>query len=585
MRKIRYKVLLMMILLVSLSLALQGQVTHQKALQVVQGQTQSLVSQTLLLGARQIAGSIRDTDRIFQSAYLSANFRDYLKALVREPENLSAPHRVSALQSVFLPLTGSRANVYSIIYVDPYGHVTYCTRDEAGHAEGTASLPESYRGVMEEAGWESGIRLLPTQRHMALKNHRGGGLPYVYTIARRIVNTEAQYRPAGWMFVTVALDELYTLSAGMSSAPQTRIFLLDFAGNVIFDSAGNLQSQVFPWEDTATLAVDGADFLLTKADVGETGWTLLCLVPEAYSEAAAESVSQSILQVVLASLCLAILLATLLSRAITGPLEQLTQTMSQVSLSSLDTRAAVHGRDETAQLSRAFNLLLNQLQEAIAHEYQLKLENKEAQLRLLQAQLNPHFMANVLQSISSLALIHAVSEVNVMAKSLGRLLNASIKAKGSTAPLGQELENVNNYLAIQGIRFGDRLHVTLDVPQALLTAIVPRIVLQPMVENALIHGFENRPEKGELLIRCAQEEQSLVLEVTDNGQGMDPERLQALWERIHGNAPNGGGIGLPNLYARLQLLYGGGAELRIESEWDIGTSVQVKIPLEWKKEV
>lgn len=582
MRKIRYKVLLMMVLLLAFSLTVQSQLTHQKALEVVQRQSRTLISSTLTLGAQHISDTTREIDRIFQSAYLSSTFREYLSIQARNPNELSSPSCIASLQSVFLSLIGSRSTVYSIIYVDALQNVTYCTRDEAGHFRGISALPEQYSKLMAQHNWKSGMKLLTTQRHINTKNQSASTLPYVYTLARRIVNTEAQYRPAGFMFINVELTDMQSLSKSMLSMPESRIFVLDNNTNVIFDSRCELLGLAFPWALPAneTFQIDNINYLAINTGINGTSWSILYLVPTAYSEMEATSVSQTIVLVALGAMCLAILLATLLSRAITHPLEQLTHTMVTMNLLSLETRVPVHGRDETAQLSLAFNHLLEKLQDAIYQEYRLKLENREAQLKLLQAQLNPHFMDNVLQSISSIALIRGVNEINVMAKSLGRLLHISIKEKKVTTTLSNEIDHVNNYLAIQSIRFGDRLRVTIDVPEQLMNAIVPRIILQPMVENAITHGLECRQEGGDLLLRCVKAENHLLLEVTDNGQGIQPQQLSELRKRILINEQGENGIGLPNLYARLKLLYGNDATLFIESEWDIGTSVQVLIPWE-----
>lgn len=584
--KIRHKMLLAMVVLVVVSLTLQSQMTHERALQVVNAQSRALTSRTLSLGAQRISDSIREAGRIFQSAYLNEAFRDHLSALVREPATVSSSVRVASLQSVLLSLVSSRTSVFSIIYVDSRGNVTYCTRDEAGHYPSVerSPLPEDYRALLAAADWTRGVRLLPTQRHMAMKNRNNSELPYVYTIARKIVNTEAQYRPAGVMYITVTLDDLYTLAQSMEPADGMRTYLLDQVQRVVFDSTGQLQGGTLPWEPPVdgveSIELDHIRYLPTQTAVEGTPWRLLSLIPEAASEAAASEVSNTILKVAAIALLLAVLLATLLSRAVTLPLERLTQAMVGTGLSTLGARVPVVGRDETAQLSKAYNTLLGNMEDAIDREYRLKLEKRNAQLSLLQAQLNPHFLDNVLQSISSIALIRGVPEINTMAKSLGRLLHASIKAKGNTATLAQEMDYVQSYLDIQSIRFGDRISVRVVVPPELMDTVLPRMTLQPMVENAITHGLENRQEKGSLLVCCSEEGSALIVEVTDNGQGIPPQQLLLLRERIEKADQSAEGIGLPNLYARLKLLYGDRATLTIESEWSVGTCVRVSLPLE-----
>ncbi|MFH1880643.1 MAG: sensor histidine kinase [Bacillota bacterium] len=582
--RIRYRVLLTMILLALLSLFIQSQITHRQALAVIQDQSRDAVRSTLTIAAQQISDSVFENNRIFQSAYLNPRFRDYLKTLAHDPATLSDTQTVTALQSVFLSLIGSRTNIFSIIYVDPQNNVTYCSRDEAGHLTGTSNLPPQYQALLSDSQWESDLMLLPTARHMLMKHHAADNLPYVFAVARKIVNTESQFRPAGTMFITIDPSYLYPLFDALKISADTRIYLLNSDSQIIYDSDNAMLGEAFAYEiadgSDPSVTIDNQSFIPMRQAIEGSNWSLLYLVPSEYSNDAASSISQTITLIVLALFCFVIVAAILLSYAISRPLENLSVAMRSIDINSLSTRVPCRGTDEIAQLSASFNTLLDKLEDSIAQEYKLKLENKSAQLRLLQAQLNPHFLSNVLQSISSIALIRGVDEINVMAKSLGKMMHTSIKSKGTYATLKEEITHVESYLAIQSIRFGNRLRTTLDIPASLLDVRVPRIILQPMVDNAITHGLEQSPDTGVLYLQCSQEGDNLRIEVTDNGQGIEPDALSDLIERIRSNTQTTDGIGLPNLYARLRLLYGDRFTFHMESEKHDGTTVVLTIPLE-----
>ncbi len=582
--RIRYRVLLTMILLALLSLFIQSQITHRQALAVIQDQSRDAVRSTLTIAAQQISDSVFENNRIFQSAYLNPRFRDYLKKLVHDPSKLSDTQTVTALQSVFLSLIGSRTNIFSIIYVDPLNNVTYCSRDEAGHLISTSNLPPQYQVLLKDSQWESDLMLLPTALHMPMKNHDADNLPYVFSVARKIVNTESQFRPAGTMFITIDPSYLFPLFDALKISADTRIYLLNSDSQIIFDSDNAMLGETFAYEiadgPEPSVTIGSQSFIPMTQAIEGINWSLLYLVPSEYSNDAASSISQTITLIMFVLFCFVIIAAILLSHAISHPLENLSAAMRSIDINSLSTRVPYKGTDEIAQLSASFNSLLDKLEDSIAQEYQLKLENKSAQLRLLQAQLNPHFLSNVLQSISSIALIRGVDEINVMAKSLGKMMHTSIKSKGTYATLREEIAHAESYLAIQSIRFGDRLRTTLDIPASLMDVRVPRIILQPMVDNAITHGLEQCPDMGVLYLQCSQEGDHLRIEVTDNGQGIEPDALADLMERIQSNTQTTDGIGLPNLYARLRLLYGGRFTFHMESEIHDGTTVVLTIPLE-----
>lgn len=593
-RKIRYKLVLAVLLILLLSLGLVTVISHQKSLSVIREQSSVLNASLAQMGAEQLSAAASQINTLYQSIYLDSEFRDYLKNLtINGPQNLTSGY-TDQLKSVFLSRLSSRTDLYSIIYIDQLGRLTYCTRDEAGHFTSYQScgLPESYTALYESLDtWQSGLKMLPTTNHMALRSKPGSKAPLVYAAARKIVNIESHYESIGVMFVTMDLSTCAHMANTISADPSTLVYVTDQSGTVIYDSSETRTGQPIP-EALAVyfsnnskeplLSIEHTSYVIAHSDVPAFGWHVVTLVPEEVYAKEAYSVSDAILLSAIAVLALAAVLTTLFSRILSHPLEQMAQTMNRVDSEHLSIRAAVYGHDEVAQIARSFNELMDRLQAAIQSEYLLEIRHKEAMLRALQAQLNPHFLYNVLQSLSSMAEVREAPEIITLSRSLGSVLRYSIQCESLTASVREEVSHVEHYLQIQKIRFGERLHFSLNVPEYAMDYLLPRVFLQPMAENAVIHGLEGRSEPGNLSIRIWVEDELLHIEVSDDGCGISQEELDRIHEQfLRTQIPNSEtGIGLINLKSRLELFYGDRASLHIETEIGIGTSIIIMLPAE-----
>lgn len=593
-RKIRYKLVLAVLLILLFSLGLVTVITHQKSLSVIREQSSVLNASLAQMGAEQLSAAASQINTIYQSIYLDSEFRDYLKNLaLKGPQKLPSGY-TDQLKSVFLSRLSSRTDLYSIIYIDPLGRLTYCTRDEAGHYASyqNCGLPNDYAALYETIGtWQRGLKMLPTAKHMTLRSKAGDKAPLVYAAARKIVNTESHYEPVGVMFITMDLSTCARMAQTISADPSTLVYVTDQSGTVIYDSSGIQTGKPVPEALAAyfcsdskepVLSIERTSYVIAHSEVASFGWRVVTLVPEEVYAREAYSVSDAILISAIAVLALAAALTTLFSRILSHPLEQMAQTMNRVDSEHLSIRAAVDGHDEVAQIARSFNELMDRLQAAIQSEYLLEIRHKEAMLRALQAQLNPHFLYNVLQSVSSMAEVREAPEIVTLARSLGSVLRYSIQCESLTASVREEVSHVEHYLLIQKIRFGERLHYKLNVPEYAMDYLLPRVFLQPMAENAVIHGLEARPEPGNLSIRIWLEDELLHIEVSDDGCGIAPEELDRIYEQFrHTQIPSSEtGIGLINLKSRLELFYGDRASLHIETEIGVGTSIIITLPAE-----
>lgn len=218
---------------------------------------------------------------------------------------------------------------------------------------------------------------------------------------------------------------------------------------------------------------------------------------------------------------------------------------------------------------------------AVASKERAEMEKywRETELKALQAQINPHFLFNALNTVIMLALIEEAPQTRRVAQALADLLKLTFRPKDLLIPLSQELQSVDNYLYIQKIRFGDRLQVEKNFPEALLRALVPPLSLQPLVENALVHGLEPLEEGGKLWLGGHLEPGGrLCIVVADGGVGMTAEKLEAIRREMENGDGRGASLGLLNVYRRLRLIFGSEGGLEIRSDPGVGTEVRLYLP-------
>ncbi|QYR22864.1 sensor histidine kinase [Paenibacillus sp. sptzw28] len=281
---------------------------------------------------------------------------------------------------------------------------------------------------------------------------------------------------------------------------------------------------------------------------------------------------------------LSIVLAVWISRSVTGPVSRLVTMAKQISRGNLLVDPPpLHSADELGILSNAFKQMLADLKASIARDKE-NLEKdrlvKELELQALQSQINPHFLFNTLNALSKLALLEGSKRTSDLIVSMSNLLRYNLRSLDQPVTLRDELEHVKQYFTIQQARFRDRVRFEMDIEEPALTALVPALTLQPLVENAFVHGVEALEEGAVIGLSIKSEpEGGLCITVSDNGSGMSEEKLQALL-RLEAGVPDkdSTGLGTRNVFKRLKLFYGRSDLVSIRSKPGQGTNVTIRIP-------
>lgn len=272
-------------------------------------------------------------------------------------------------------------------------------------------------------------------------------------------------------------------------------------------------------------------------------------------------------------------LSYFLSRSLSRPLENLTYTIEQIKRGQTDLRVSKNKNDEIGKLGKNFNELLDQIELLIGHEYETKLLLNQAQYKALQAQINPHFLYNTLETMSSIASVQNCSMVSNLCQSLSNIFRYSLDMKNPFSTVAKEIVHLKNYIYVMDVRMGGDILYDFDISEKILQDSIPRISIQPLVENALNHGLRNKKGEKRISIQAGEEGGKLQIIVEDNGIGMDAEAInEKLLENDLETVEKGTSIGIYNINARMKMLYGKENGVSIKSKVGEGTTVYLTIP-------
>ena len=270
-------------------------------------------------------------------------------------------------------------------------------------------------------------------------------------------------------------------------------------------------------------------------------------------------------------------IAYFITRAIYQPLKNLTDTMELVSDGNLKQRVEVTSKDEIGTLSRDFNYMLGQIEELIERLVKEEMLKKDAELEALQYQITPHFMYNTLNSIKYAALLKGEKEIGGLVEDFIELLQASINKKGAFVTVAEELHFLDNYVSLQQMRYEGKLKVLYEIDSDVKGYFLPRLLLQPLVENAILHGLDMKKEDSRIVVAAEEKEGVLWLTIEDNGRGMTREQMDSLLTKSGKKTSGLSGIGVANIRERLTLYYGEKGGLSYESS-ETGTRASVYLP-------
>jgi two-component system, sensor histidine kinase YesM len=317
--------------------------------------------------------------------------------------------------------------------------------------------------------------------------------------------------------------------------------------------------------------IDGEQMLISYDRMESTGWISYIEIPVEDALQDLKALRLYSIAFLAVMLTVSILLASLMSIFITKPIIRIKKAMKQMERGNFHVHIPEKGRDELGQLIRMFNHMNARIQTLIEENYATRLREKEAELASLNLQLNPHFLYNTLTTMYWIALENNQQEMSRIMLYLAEMLQTSTRSKSETWPLRTDLDWLNKYIYIMSSRFENVFAVDIDVDERLLDMEVPKLFLQPFVENAIIHGLAETEEGGSIVIKGWQDGDRVLFSVEDNGNGIGREQIGRIKS---GEARS---TGMPNVEKRIKLLYGSSYGVDIYSTEGKGTQILIRM--------
>ncbi|TYP79871.1 sensor histidine kinase [Paenibacillus methanolicus] len=409
--------------------------------------------------------------------------------------------------------------------------------------------------------------------------------------ARDYIDVEAVNRSYGTFVFLLDSGYFWDLDRQQSLILQENMAILSEAGAFITggtsvqlreaaERSSRLRESGLAFADSRVSELGGESYLVTQERRVDGGWTVVCLIPASLLFGKIRILQLVIAVVALGAILLSALVAVYLSDSTTRGIKLLERTMRRVEDGDFGIRIQPLGSDEAGILAVRFNAMLERIEELITTVYKVRLEKQQAEFSVLLAQINPHFLYNTLGTIRWYARMKQQPELERMLASLIGLLKSSVRRTGEARKLEEELADIRSYIELQKIGYGDAFDVRYEVGEDLLPCGVLYLTLQPLVENAILHGIEMSKGGGVITIGGRADGDDIVLTVADNGIGITPEKLASLLDgpESRGGYPGLHSIGVRGVHERIRLYYGEPYGLSFRSEPGQGTEAIVRMP-------
>ena len=460
----------------------------------------------------------------------------------------------------------------------------------ANEKENFFSLEDTYKTAWFQRLNESNTKLFwfppsyleePTQQ----------GDTYV-SVARMLRNPDNYFNTIGLIRVDVEESIIRSILAKANTVKNSVTYLQNQEGLLVSASDNELAAKMrliptntspASLERDAAFTKNNENYYLSKQVAG-SDWTMITVIP--FDEILSQSTKlrNELILILIIIAALAYFIAYILAFSVTRRIAQLISKMKGVQHGNLDPISRTQGKDEMGELIETYNFMVAKIALMNQEQYDLGQAVKTSELKALQSQINPHFLYNTFDLISWMADRNMKVQIKQIIKALAKFYRLSLSNGKDIISLRDELQHVSFYVQIQNIRFENKITFEINVDEAILDYVIPKITLQPIVENAIIHGVYNRLSRaGTISIQGSKITDDLVITIRDDGVGMSPEQLASLGTEDFTSRITGSGYGIKNVTERLKLYFGENYGLSYKSEQTVGTTVEIRIPA--KKEI
>lgn len=484
-----------------------------------------------------------------------------------------------ALESVFLTVEKMESIAFARIFIP--SEISYSNNKKNFASHSVLESRKDYQQILDSKIYftASETENIPPQREKQK----------VVSMFRLIRSTLGTNKPIAVEQIAIQTQRLQDIIDKSNITESGIVYVINQRGEIICSSSGkddllkkleennNLphKGSIVDW-DTEKIASE--EYIVQKKGIDMTDWVLVALVPKSEIEAQVHQISFFTISFSVIAVIVIVLLAYRIAKYYTDRLNRLAKSMASVQNGNLNACLMTEEQDEIGQIFNQFNDMTNRLKDLMQQQYKMGKEVKTAQLQSLQAQINPHFLYNTLDLINWQAIDNNAPEIAEVARSLAKYYRLSLNRGRQVVSIGEELEHVKSYIYIENRLFDGAIHLEINVPEEIQNLACINIMLQPFVENSIVHGIAGDISIQECFIRIEAKKigRDILFSVQDDGKGMTETQLQNILTTEPQKSYNG--YGVKNVNSRIQLCYGLEYGLSYSSVLGKGTTVEIRIP-------
>lgn len=565
--KIKYRLILFFSLIISLSISLTGLISYIYSKNALEEKVRTYYTHFITDLSNDIYNSINDDILDFSIALHSESYQKSYQLY----ERLGEKHYLKQALEEIVDRNLYNSQVSDIRIITNKNDSVYYTRKYL-------LLPKEMKDIIETPDQTEYAKLVE------LESGRIG-----VAFVRNIISIYT-YQVIGRYIYTIDELDIRSIYEKNQIEDESSIFIVNHEGVVVSSEANAfevgeevevgvikklIQSNHKSGYSRETV-INGQLSMIVYHKIDNSDWYIISAIPYSYIYRDIKKTGLSILVVGILCIILSLLFSSIISRSIHLPLTDILEKMNSVKKGDMNRYAIIDGNDEIAEVAMNYNLMLHEINELLVRVKDEEKIRADETIKRLQAQINPHFLTNTLNTIKWLADMQDALNISELVDPLIGMLRVNMKDSSDFITIEEEIHYIENYNRIQQYRYMDKYEIVYNIPDKVLTCKIPKVILQPIVENAIIHGIGHMNGYGQVTISAIVEKYTILLKVRDNGVGFRNYKDSLCTHNENSNKTSG--MGMKNVDDRLKLLFGQEYGLEIHSEEDVGTEVTVCIP-------
>lgn len=428
------------------------------------------------------------------------------------------------------------------------------------------------------------IQLISVVTGRNIVTNRSYSIDDVFSLAKAVQDPETG-EVLGVILLDIRHDIIQSSINGVTIGEKGFVFVMDQEDNIVYTPVNGIVYRVNPkWVkamEPMSVQIQGGSYQIRSELSPYTGWRTVGVFSMDEVMSSVNTIVYILFTCVIISLVLVVIVSFKFSRTLTNPIFKLKRLMKQAESGDLTVRFNFQHNDEIGELGQSFNHMIARIDQLIQMVYVEQENKRTAEMKSLQEQIKPHFLYNTLDTISWMARDYDAEDIVRLVDALTNMFRIGLSHGKDIITVKEEITHVSNYLYIQKIRYKDKLNYVIHVDESLYAVEVPKLILQPLVENAIYHGVKAKRGGGTITITGVPEGENLVFTVQDNGAGMPQEKVEELNRRMSERSvlDEQKSFGLFYIRERIQLCYGKGYGVHVESTLGEGTRVTITLPL------